>query len=213
MKANDKIIKVCGMRESQNIRDVISLRPDYIGFIFYAPSKRNAIGIEKEIFNEIPEYTIPVGVFVDSSIEEISNVTSFYGIRTVQLHGKETPEMCMELKKRDYKIIKAFPISSEQDDIFDQMRDYVGGVDLLLFDTAGKMHGGNGIKFDWSILRNYPLEIPYILSGGISMEDLYILKQSLPHRCIGIDVNSRFEIEPGLKDVHLLENFIKEYKS
>lgn len=215
MKAGKTLkIKVCGMRFEENIKDISHLKPDYMGFIFYAPSSRNAMGLKSQIIKGLPQGIIPVGVFVDSSLEEILETATLYGIKTVQLHGNENPVFCESLKKNGLEIIKAFRIKPgvKDTDILQYIETYVNSVNLFLFDTAGNKAGGNGIKFDWSILKDYKLPVPFFLSGGIGPEDIDTLQKDLPEKCIGIDLNSKFEISPGFKDKEKLSSFINLLK-
>lgn len=214
MKLADlKIIKVCGMRDPDNIGEIVKLQPDYIGFIFYEKSPRYVGAIDPDIIRGLPEHVVPVGVFVNESIQKIIEITKTTGINTIQLHGSETPEFCKILKKKGYKIIKAISIPVEhKEDLFRRLESYQDNIDLFLFDTAGKAPGGNGVKFNRNILEDYDLEMPYLLSGGIGPEDINFIKQGLPRNCVGIDLNSRFEIYPGFKDSSKLSFFIKEIR-
>ena len=207
-------VKVCGMREGNNVREVATLLPDFMGFIFYAPSPRNAIGIKKEIIKNLPEATIPIGVFVNSDKDEIRKIADFFNIQTLQLHGEETPQECKDLKNFGYTVIKAFKLRDNCNCRLDEIvSPYKDCVDLFLFDTDGKSPGGNGKKFNWEILSSYTLNVPYLISGGISPEDADLVVNGLPNNCIGIDINSKFEIEPGLKDTKKLSDFFSKLYS
>lgn len=201
------------MRDAHNIKEIALLKPDFLGFIFYEPSPRNAIGIDKDIFPTLPDYIEPVGVFVDEDIQTIINTTSYYGIKTIQLHGNETPEFCHSLKEMGYEVLKAIriPILAGAD-FFKALEKYEGSINLFVFDTEGKAPGGNGSKFDWDSLENYNLEIPYLLSGGISLQDEDYIIHRLPQRCLGVDINSKFEVSPGLKDSEMIKKFINKIK-
>lgn len=198
------------MREAENVRSISYLNPDYMGFIFYAGSPRNSIGIDKEIVKSLSNDVTPVGVFVNSNLKDLFELTEYYDISTLQLHGNESPEYCQELKTNGFQIIKAISIPENAcDDIFNDLDKYSGKVDMFLFDTKGKSQGGNGFKFDWEILNSYKGNIPYILSGGIEKDDADYMSKSLPDKCVGVDINSKFEISPGLKDVKLVKLFIE----
>ncbi len=197
-------IKVCGMRNKENISALITLKPDYIGFIFYAQSKRFVADFPQI---EIPSSVKKVGVFVDETIDEIVEKATRYQLDFVQLHGNETPEYCRELATKNIKIIKAFSVDENFD--FSATKPFEKHVSLFLFDTKGKNYGGNGIKFNWDLLQNYNGKTPFLLSGGISKNDAIEIKQFKHSAFFGIDINSGFELEPGLKNI----NEIKELKS
>ncbi len=203
-------VKVCGM--NKNAAEVATLNPDYLGFIFWEPSKRHFD--EKPII--LPHRIKKVGVFVDAYIEEIVEKVNTHKLVAVQLHGKESPDYCRTLKSelKGVDIIKVFSLKDEFD--FKELEPYESVCDYYLFDTKGKLPGGNGYKFDWQILKDYPSKKPYFLSGGIGPMDLDSIKEfmKLPNSnlCHAIDVNSQFEIEPGLKDLGALKDFIKELR-
>ena len=196
-------------KEPEKVNTVASLGADYIGFIFYTRSPRNVGDMTSEITRSLPEGVKPVGVFVNASKEEILRIVDKYFLKMVQLHGNETPEFCRSLRQKGLEVIKAIRVPETVGaNFFSGLKKYEGHVDLFLFDTAGKEAGGNGIKFDWSILEDYNLDIPYLLSGGIAPQDATILKGNLPDKCMGIDINSKFEHSPGIKDMEKLEFFI-----
>lgn len=196
-------LKICGMK--LNTVQVAALHPDYLGFIFWEKSKRNYT----RTLDEIPHNIKKVGVFVDASIIEIIEKIKNYGLVAVQLHGDESPEFCRALKKKskNIQLIKVFSVLDEFD--FSKLAPYEEVCDFYLFDTKGKLPGGNGYTFDWSILNNYASTKPYFLSGGIGLEELKKLKAFLKmptsKYCHAIDVNSKFELEPGLKDIDKLK--------
>ena len=198
------IIKVCGMRDAQNIRDVESLGVDWIGMIFWPKSKRYVA----EVPSYLPEHLKKVGVFVDSTLDDILQHISDYQLDIIQLHGQESPDFAKALKP--HTIIKAFNIE-KADDLL-QTEKYKGIADYFLFDTKGKMAGGNGQKFDWSVLTTYQGKTPFLLSGGIGPEDAESVRSFHHPRCIGIDLNSRFESEPGFKDINQLKTFINKLR-
>ena len=198
------IIKVCGMRDPENIRAVENLHPyvQWMGFIFWQKSSRYVS--EKPAY--LPTKLKRVGVFVDATIDEVRKKAEDYALDIIQLHGKETPDYIRQLGKRP--IIKALNIASTED--IQQTKAYEGIVDYFLFDTKAKMVGGNGTKFDWSVLESYQGNTPFILSGGIGPDDAQSVKAFHHPRFAGIDLNSRFEIAPALKNINQLKQFIYE---
>lgn len=201
-------LKVCGMKYQDNILDVAALKPDYMGFIFYKNSQRH---ITTSIPN-LPKTIKKVGVFVNEPIENIKNNSDKHTLNAVQLHGEEPPEFCKQLKNETLEIIKVFSIKNEFD--FNQLTPYEPFVDYFLFDTKGPNPGGNGFCFDWSVLENYNANKPYFLSGGIGLEQIESLKtfkkSTAAKQCYAIDINSKFELKPGLKDKIKLKNFIQQ---
>jgi len=198
------MIKVCGMRDAENIREVEALGIDMMGFIFWPKSKRYIC----EFPEFMPIYAKRVGVFVDEDIEKVRHIADDYTLDIIQLHGSESPEYAREL--REWEVIKAFNIATKED--LTATIAYEGIVDYFLFDTKGQSVGGNGEKFDWSVLDAYDGETPFLLSGGISPDDAEQVKDYYHPKCIGIDLNSRFEIAPGLKDVEKLKKFLEKVK-
>lgn len=186
------------MKYSTNIEEVAKLQPDYMGFIFYEKSPRffnNEIPI-------LPKSTQKVGVFVDAYLDDILDKIRRYNLQLVQLHGNESPEFCYLLKNINIKVIKAFSVDDNFD--FQTIAPYENVCDYFLFDTKGQYHGGNGTTFNWNSLKNYPSQKPFFLSGGIGLEEVKAVQQlNLPIHAI--DVNSKFEIEPGLKNTQLLK--------
>ena len=211
-------IKVCGMKYLDNIKEVASLKPDYMGFIFWEPSKRFFEGTLPKLPIEIKK----VGVFVDAPLEVVMDMIKLHDLQAVQLHGKENPEFCKQLNVLSgqqleqsldkLEIIKVFTIKDDFD--FKVLEPYEAVCDYFLFDTKGKLPGGNGYTFDWKLLANYPSEKPYFLSGGIGLEETADIQAFLgipaSKNCQVIDVNSKFEIEPGLKNIDKLKDFIIE---
>ena len=192
------------MRDAQNIRDVEALGIDWIGMIFWPKSKRYVA----EVPSYLPEHLKKVGVFVDSTLDDILQHISDYQLDIIQLHGQESPDFAKALKP--HTIIKAFNIE-KADDLL-QTEKYEGIADYFLFDTKGKMVGGNGQKFDWSVLTAYQGKTPFLLSGGIGPEDAESVRSFHHPKCIGIDLNSRFESEPGFKDINQLKTFINKLR-
>ena len=200
------IIKTCGMRDADNIRAVSELRIDWMGFIFWAPSSRYVS--EKPTF--LPTRQKRVGVFVDARIEEVRSKADEYALDLIQLHGKESPAFCERLKGNSrQQLIKAFNIATQED--LEQTLPYEGLVDYFLFDTKAKMVGGNGTQFDWSVLSAYQGNTPFLLSGGIGPDDAEKVRNFHHPQLAGIDLNSRFELSPALKDIEKLKQFITEY--
>ena len=202
-------IKVCGMKFSENRQKVEELPVDFLGYIFYAPSKR-FIGDtpEKGLFNS---KKLKVGVFVNENAFEILGLAKNLGLDFVQLHGNENVKTCQLLKKQGLKIIKAFSVDKKFK--FSSTKPYEKVVDFFLFDTKTKLHGGSGEKFDWSRLDKYQGHTPFFLSGGIGPEDVKSIKEIDHKKLTGVDLNSGFEIEPGLKNMEELKKFIEELKS
>ena len=151
---------------------------------------------------------LDIGVFVDASLEDVRQHIRDYGLNLVQLHGKESPDYVSDLKP--FPVIKAFNIATADDLL--QTKAYEGIADYFLFDTKGKTIGGNGEKFDWSVLNHYQGTTPFLLSGGIGPDDAESVKTFQHPKCIGIDLNSRFEIEPALKDVGKIKRFLEKIK-
>ncbi|MES2810863.1 MAG: phosphoribosylanthranilate isomerase [Bacteroidota bacterium] len=190
-------LKICGMKYPENIDEIAQLQPDYLGFIFYEKSERNFNGNLPKIDKSIQK----VGVFVNATLEEILEKIKRYDLQLVQLHGNETPEFCDLLKYINTDIIKVFSV----DDAFDfrTIYPYESVCDYFLFDTKGEKAGGNGTVFNWEILRNYQSKKPLFLSGGIGLGDLEKIKK-LNVPVYAIDVNSKFETKPGLKNTQQL---------
>lgn len=200
------IFKVCGMREADNIHEVEDLGIDLMGFIFWPKSSRYV----SQRPNYLPAHCQRVGVFVDETAEQVKRIAKEYALNIIQLHGHETPEYMRELKTVQVKLIKAFNIATEADLAI--TKPYEGIADYFLFDTKGKSVGGNGEKFDWTVLDAYQGKTPFLLSGGIGPDDAKRVKAFHHPKCIGIDLNSRFESAPALKDVLSLHRFISELK-
>lgn len=182
-----------------------------MGFIFYTGSPRyvgNQFKWIREI--EIGSDTQKVGVFVNEPVKNILETASQTGIEYIQLHGKESPETCSTLKEYGLQVVKVFSVG--EDFSFKDMEIYVRWADYFLFDTRGKFVGGNGIPFDWSILEKYPYNIPFFLSGGIGPDNIAHVKYLQHPMLYGVDVNSRLESGPGIKDPGLIDRFMKEFE-
>ena len=223
-------LKVCGMKYVENSQHVGALTPDYLGFIFYEKSKRNFEGI----IPELPSSIKKTGVFVNEILAIVISMVEEYRLDAVQLHGDESVAYILELKAQlaerkelfieenkqitkkknqhfiaddAIEIIKVFGIKDTFD--FDILKPYVVVVDYFLFDTKGKERGGNGTKFDWTVLKKYPFEKPFFLSGGIGLEDVVEVQKTI-HSDLPIyalDVNSKFESAPGVKKIEELKEF------
>ena len=193
------------MREAENIREVEALGIDMMGFIFWPKSSRYV----SQCPDYLPKRVKRVGVFVDEDPEQVKRLADDYGLDYIQLHGHETPEVISYLRTPALphpRIIKAFNISTAEDLI--QTQPYEGLVDGFLFDAKGKSVGGNGEKFNWGVLDAYKGSTPFLLSGGIGPDDAERVNAFYHPKCIGIDLNSRFELAPGLKDIVKLKEFI-----
>ena len=210
-------VKVCGTRDKDNILELLQLPIDFIGFIFYPKSPRF-------VGNRIPEDWMTkharefgqikkVGVFVNAEMEQVLNAVHDYELDYVQLHGEESVEYCSELHQyweitsmRQAFVCKAFRIDDQFD--FSQTSAYERFCKFFVFDAKGPAHGGNGAQFDWEALHKYMGFTPYLLSGGIGPEDAAKVKALNFKQMMGVDINSRFEISPGLKDVSLVKQFL-----
>tara|TARA_R110000868_G_scaffold121097_6_gene321372 strand:- start:6036 stop:6728 length:693 start_codon:yes stop_codon:yes gene_type:complete len=193
-------IKICGMKYPDNILELGALLPDFMGFIFWEKSARYFDGI----IPELPKSIKKTGVFVNESVANIVGKVKQHDLQAIQLHGEESVAFCAELKKsllKNIEIIKVFSILDTFD--FAVLEPFESVCDYFLFDTKGKLPGGNGTTFDWKVLENYPSSKPFFLSGGIGLDEMdavnEILKTNLPVHAI--DLNSKFEIEPGLKNI------------
>ena len=209
MRPISPIIKVCGMREAENIRAVeqlftahCSLFTAWMGFIFWPKSSRYVS--QRPAY--LPTKCKRVGVFVDEDIESVKRIADDYALDYIQLHGHESSDYCAQLQ--GLHLIKAISVSSRND--IATYKTYEGLVEYFLFDTKCPSVGGSGQQFDWSVLSAYDGSTPFLLSGGIGPDDAERIKSFHHPQCIGIDLNSRFELAPGLKDVIKLQAFIKE---
>ena len=199
------------MRDLKNITNIASLKPDYMGFIFYRKSPRY-VGEEysAENMHHLPEEIKKTGVFVNASEQEISNAVARYELNAVQLHGNESVELCLMVKQMGVEVIKAFQVD-EDFDFFD-VKPYTEVSDFYLFDTKTKNYGGSGHKFDWSILKKYDNNKPIFLSGGITIDDVEDIKKLQHLNIYAVDINSKFEIEPALKNVELVSDFVNKLR-
>lgn len=195
------------MKYSDNVLEVAALQPDYMGFIFYKGSKRN---VDTHI-PELPSSIKKTGVFVNASIAELVKKTLEFDLQAIQLHGDESVAYIRSIKEiaelNHIEIIKVFSVQDPFD--FNILKPFLAAVDYFLFDTKGKERGGNGQKFDWSLLKQYPYDKPFFLSGGISPSDSEALQSieaaGLP--IYAVDINSQFETAPGVKDIDKIKAF------
>lgn len=205
----DLKIKICGMTDIDNISKVLFLEPDYLGFIFYPPSPRYAEGkLKPEMLSIVPPCVRRTGVFVNSTENDIRRTAAIYGLQAIQLHGSESPEMCQSLRSDGFEVIKAFSIKDEHD--FDKVWQYDDSADSYLFDTKTAAYGGSGTTFDWQLILRQPIRKPWFLSGGISIDNIAAAAQT---GASALDLNSKFETEPGIKDYDLLLRALTELKS
>lgn len=199
------------MREAENIRQLLVLKPDYMGFIFYEKSSR-FVGeeLEEDLLKSFPFTTRKVGVFVNATAAYILDMYKKYELDYVQLHGEELPDFCKSLKHKGVNIIKAFSIDENFN--FGKLQNYKPYCDFFLFDTKGEQRGGNGISFNWSILDKYDNEKPFFLAGGISLENAHNVLEIKDLKIHSLDVNSKFEISPALKNIDMLEELMNMIK-
>ncbi|ULB35032.1 MULTISPECIES: phosphoribosylanthranilate isomerase [Proteiniphilum] len=202
------IIKVCGMRDEENIRKVEQLGVDWMGFIFYRKSLRYTGG--KLAY--IPEKVKRVGIFVDEDIDSLLALADNNRLQILQLHGNESPAYCNALRDKGFSVIKSFGISIDEPFPIVLTERYEGCCDYFLFDTKSPLYGGTGRKFNRELLLDYRGGTPFLLSGGISPEDAESVKYFSHPKYIGIDVNSRFEIAPAIKDIELIRILIEHFR-
>lgn len=218
------IVKVCGLRDGENIRQVAELGVDWIGMIFWEKSPRNVTmipshaGILPDRAMDMGDFKAKrIGVFVDEMPQSIITRVVNFKLDLIQLHGKETPTLIRNLRRTldpdirsGIQVIKAISVSCRED--IAAYKNYADCVDYFLFDTKCPTVGGSGNQFDWSVLEAYDGDIPFLLSGGIGPDDAERIKAFHHPKCIGIDLNSRFEIEPALKDINKLKEFLEKVK-
>lgn len=204
---SSKLIKVCGMREAENIRAVEALGVDWLGFIFWPGSSRYVS--ERPAY--LPEKAKRVGVFVDADVDDVLRHAADYRLDLVQLHGHESADYIRQLRRSvgaSLPIIKAISVSSSEDMAL--CSAYMNVVDYFLFDTKSPGVGGSGRQFDWTVLEAYDGSVPFLLSGGIGPDDAARLNAFRHPLLAGIDLNSRFELRPGFKDTNKLKSFLYE---
>lgn len=200
-------IKVCGLRDAANLMQVAELAPDFVGFIFYDQSPR-FVGdtLDEEVVKALPKSIRKVGVFVNASPDYVLRTAKKYELQYVQLHGNETPDYCRTIQNRGINVIKAFRVDGSFN--FSMLNNYKAVSDLFLFDAKGDQPGGNGVAFDWNVLKNYDNDKPFFISGGIGLDNLDQLEQLKGMKLYGVDVNSLVETSPGVKDVAKVKELI-----
>ncbi len=198
-------LKICGMRDPDNIAAVAALQPDFMGFIFYPKSPRYVGNSDSTTIKNIAADIAKVGVFVDADIAQIDGYVQRYSLSHVQLHGDEPPSLITALQEQGLCVIKVLRVI---DKLPVNIADYAN-ANYLLFDTATQSYGGSGRHFNWHLLDNYDLKTPFFLSGGICLQDIPAIKQLSIKQLVGIDVNSCFEIQPALKDITQLRKLIE----
>ena len=205
-------VKVCGMNNPGNVKEIAELNPDIIGFIFYPGSPRY-VGNDPDLvlFNSIPPGIKKTGVFYNEDNHKILDLSIRTGLDMIQLHGDESPMACLQLKSSGLPVIKAFNIDRDFD--FESLNQYMPGCDYFLFDTKSEKPGGSGKKFAWEKLEAYSLDKPFFLSGGISPDDAAEIKSIINRGLFAVDINSRFETSPGIKDAVRVKTFINELKN
>ncbi|HEU5289030.1 MAG TPA: phosphoribosylanthranilate isomerase [Cyclobacteriaceae bacterium] len=199
-------LKICGMRYPVNILEVGLLLPDFMGFIFFNESPR-CVPHDFKIPTALPESIKKVGVFVNDSRDRVFNEVNKHGLDFAQLHGDEPVDLCEKIKQANVGVIKVFSIDDDFD--FKNVNPYKKVADFFLFDTKGKYRGGNAKTFDWNLLNQYDQEVPFFLSGGISPGNINQLLQLKGMNLYGVDVNSGFELNPGVKDVDKIRELLK----
>ena len=210
--SRELMVKVCGLRNMENVKAIAELGIAYAGFVFYSGSSRYVANEpDFEIPADLKVSCTPVAVFVDESLEVVSTVVKRFAFDVIQLHGKESAEYCQSLKSSftGIKIIKALSFDENFD--FSRQRRFEGVCDYFLFDSSG---GGSGRKFDWRVLENYRGNIPYFLSGGIGPSDTTSIREfsEIAEKLCGVDINSRFETGPGIKSVEKVKEFLEEIR-
>jgi len=193
------------MKEPENMARVLELGPDYMGFIFYERSPRYVGSQWAGTVEDFPATTGKVGVFVNERPETVKTLAKKFQLDYLQLHGNETPEYCRDLAQAGYSLIKV--LNPETIQSSGHIDAYKPWVEFFLFDTPGKQHGGTGLAFDWSLLKQYDNEVPVFLSGGISLDNIKMVGELERLNLAAVDINSRFETSPGLKDIAMLKKF------
>jgi len=205
-------IKVCGLRDPVNVTGVVKAAPDFMGFIFWPGSVRYlGKNTGTILFRDIPYDIMKTGVFVNEEPLKVRTIINRFNLNAAQFHGSESPDYCRQFRKSGLIIIKAFPIEADFD--FRRLIPYLESCDYFLFDTKTTGFGGSGEKFDRSILEEYKLDKLFFLSGGIAYDDIDEIKNLRHNGLFGIDINSRFEISPGIKDTGLIKSFIDKIRN
>lgn len=205
-------VKVCGLRDPKNISDIVKLKPDMVGFIFYDKSKRFVNDQDYNAILKASDSAQRIGIFVNAPATYVVEKVKSFALNGVQLHGDEPASLIEELKRAfsDLIIIKAISVADKLE--FETLLPYKDLVDYFLFDTASKAHGGSGKHFSWELLDNYNLKVPFFLSGGIKVQDAEVIKLKLANwpMLIGVDLNSQFEIGAGIKDPLKISKFMED---
>ena len=205
-------IKVCGLNDPLNTREMAEAGADFLGFIFYNGSRRY-VGDHPaaDLFRNLPEHTRKVGVFVNEQPEKVIEIANRFSLNAVQLHGQEPAGFCQTIRQGGKQVIKAFGIDEDFD--FNCLEPYLEACDYFLFDTHTRHHGGSGMKFPWHKLRDYTMNKPFFLSGGIGPDDVQMIREIFHKAFYAADINSRFEKTPGMKDTQLVRKFIQDIKT
>lgn len=204
-------VKVCGMSDPLNVREIAEARPDFMGFIFYPGSPRFTGAFpDMALFTNVPPGILKTGVFLNEKIDSILDKAKIADLEIIQLHGDESHSFCSELKASGLKVIKVFKVNHDFN--FDMITPFISSSDYFLFDTNSEQHGGSGKKFDWIKLNGYSVDKPFLLSGGIGPDDVEKIKSLKNIGLYAVDINSRFETSPGIKDADSVKKFIEEIK-
>ncbi|GAB4125326.1 MAG: phosphoribosylanthranilate isomerase [Raineya sp.] len=206
-------VKVCGMKYEKNIREIATLDLDFLGFIFYDKSPRFVGKRNIKLSDFVKKINKKkVGVFVEATTDFILENVEAYQLDLVQLHGGEMPSFCKNLKEKllnkypKVEVIKVFAVQKEIN--FEELQDFIPHINYFLFDTKGKSLGGNGTTFDWEALQKYPFKTPFFLSGGIDIQHISALPTFSNLPLYALDINSRFELNAGLKDINKIQDFL-----
>jgi phosphoribosylanthranilate isomerase len=205
-------VKVCGMCDPLNVKEIGEAKPDFMGFIFFSGSPRY-VGEDPDmtLYHNVPHNVKKIGVFMNEGNHKILDLSIRNGLDMIQLHGNESPVSCLQLKSAGLSVIKAFNI--DQKFSFGNLRPFMLVCDYFLFDTKSEKQGGSGRKFNWGMLQEYSLDKPFFLGGGIGPEDTGVIKTLGNKGFFGVDINSRFEITPGIKDPVRVSTFINEIRN
>ncbi|MEG1589577.1 phosphoribosylanthranilate isomerase [Chryseobacterium sp.] len=209
-------LKVCGLTQLAQIRELVELKVDFLGFIFYEKSPRYVLNhLSLDEISEI-NHQGKFGVFVNENADKIIEIAEKSGLNFIQLHGDESEDFILDLRKKlkpEIGIIKVIRIGNQtSDELQKTINHQLSTINYLLFDTDSKTFGGTGKTFDWNILNEIKISLPYFLSGGISLENIHQLK-TINQQPFALDINSKFEIEPGIKDVEKIKEFVNKCKS
>lgn len=203
--------KICGLKFKANLEEVIKLEPDYVGFIFYTESPRYVGNLwEASMLNILPDTITAVAVTVDMPVKDAEKLAKWTDIKTFQLHGSENADYCSYLQDAGITVIKALPVSN-RNLLEKQARQFAFSADYLLLDTPSATFGGTGQKFDWKLLNNLEIELPWFLSGGLDAESVKNMETTgFNEMFYGLDANSKLEVSPGNKSVELCQAFLYE---